>query len=251
MTEKGEKSCRLIVGCRLRIGCTKMWPLIGYFLNVMPAFIQGGLGSTANFTLKHGPRLSLLIFSTCVLVNTATFCFLSDRPVLAGLIARLEMLLLFFITAIHATVININLGKLIRSSRNSKRMEQSQIHLMQKFQTIQLIGVSLIVALPIVQIIEACIYWDYYMDFPYDWTFSGADIYPVHFVTPFVAVIVCPLFLEQKTARVEKEAPSTVDSTPTEHNPKIKEEELGNATKMANAAIQNWVESNSNLTASL
>jgi hypothetical protein len=227
--------------------------MAGYFLNILPGFMQGGLGYTTSFILQHGPRLSLFIFSICIVVNAVTFCLLSDRPVLAWLIARLELLLVFLMTALHASVTLRQMGKLIKFSRDSKRLDHSQILAMQRFYNLLLAGIILIVILPVVQIIETFLYWDYYRDFTYDGAFSGADIYPVHFAAPFVAILICPLFLEQKTAPEENEARSTIYSNPTKHNEK--EEELGanrgNATKMVNAAIQNWVESNSNLTASL
>lgn len=222
----------------------------GYFLNVMPGFMQGRLGSTTSFILQHGPRLSLCIFSICIIVNAVTFRFLSDSPVMAFLIARLEMLLVFLITISHGTVINLNLGKLIRSCRESKRLDQGQIQAMQQFQKILLVGSAFLVAVPIIQITETCLFWDYYMHFAYDGApFSGADVYPVHFAAPFVGTLICSIFLlkEASAAAPKKIEPKTDHFTtnPTDNSHSRRKAEGVNATQMVNAALQNWVESES------
>jgi hypothetical protein len=228
----------------------------GYLQNIMPAFLQGRLGPITNFILQHGPRLSLFIFSICIVVNAVTFCLLSDRPVLAFLIARLEMLLLFFMNAMYASITMGKMAKLIKSCRDSKRMDEGQVQTMQKFWTVLSAGVAFLVTLPVIQIIEACLYWDYYMGFSYDGTFSGEDLYPVHFAAPFVAILICPIFLAKEASSAVavptlKEAKTNLATNPTDQSHNKNNEERLNATQMVNAALKNWVETGSNLDASL
>ena len=221
--------------------------LTGYLLNIMPGFLQGRLGYMTSIILDRGPRLSLVIFGMCAMVKTVIFCSLYDKPVLACLIARLETLLMFLVNTMHASVINVNLSKLIRSCRESKRMDQSQIQSIEKFQRIMLFGVVFLVALPVIQIIETCLYWDYYVNFAYDGFFTGSDIYAAHLAAPFLAIIICPVFLAKETSERKEEAKtnfttSIVGTVKGEGNPNATHPNAThpNATQMVNVALQNW-----------